>query len=203
EVSDRFERGGLVGTVIRENVARGYGPKGIHESLMRSPGHRVNILAPDVTHVGVGAVLGEAETDVVGAPRPVFATQNFYKKPGAGAPVAARLAPTIVARVDTLRKEAGLSPVQWDDALSEIATRRATAVARRRKPAADEAEVFALGFSSMEAHQLKSIDFDALTTVALWRERLDGVVGLGVVRAPESRTQEGGFVAVVIVATRP
>jgi uncharacterized protein YkwD len=45
-VEDRFRRAGIVNAVLRENVARGYGPRGIHQSLMMSPGHRINILAP-------------------------------------------------------------------------------------------------------------------------------------------------------------
>lgn len=204
DVTARFDQAGLVGTVIRENVALGSGPRGIHDSLMRSPGHRVNMLAADVTHVGVGAVIGAAESKKSGASRPVFATQNFYKKPGAGAPADARLAPTVRSRVDTLRRDAALGPMAWDEALSEVAAAQARAIADGGKPAADlDAQVFALGFVAMASHQLASIDFDALTTVALWRETLPDAVGVGVARMRETRTSEGGFVAVVIVAERP
>ena len=58
DVSQRFERAKISGSVVRENVARGYGPKGIHRSLMSSPGHRVNVVASDVTHIGIGVVIG-------------------------------------------------------------------------------------------------------------------------------------------------
>jgi len=202
-VTDRFERGGIKGTIVRENVARGYGPKGIHDSLMRSPGHRINILAPDVTHVGVGAVLGEAEADVAGAPRPVFATQNLYKKPGAGAPPDRELASTLQRRVDDLRREAGLPPLQWDAGLTKLAARGATAVgAGRELPTGMDSEVFALGFVSLQSHRLATPDFDALTTVALWREDIAGAVGLAVVRVKATRTTDASFVAVVFVAGR-
>jgi uncharacterized protein YkwD len=40
DVEARFGRVGLTTAVLRENVARGYGPRGIHDSLMASPGHR-------------------------------------------------------------------------------------------------------------------------------------------------------------------
>lgn len=206
DVTARFERAGMTGTVIRENVARGYGPKGIHDSLMRSPGHRVNILAPDVTHVGVGAVLGPKESDVPGAPRPVFATQNYYKKPGAGAPPEDQLATTLQSRVDGLRREAGLPAVGWDPGLSAIAAKQAGLVARGREPGGFEDAVFDLGWESVTLNRLSSIDFDALTTVELWRDRTLGAgngVGIGVVRRKASRTEDAAFVVVVLVAERP
>lgn len=106
-VTDRFAKAEIVGPVIRENVARGFGPKGIHESLMASPGHRLHMLATDVTHVGIGVVLGPWDPEFPQAPRAVYCTQNLFKKPGAGAPPAKQLAPTIERRVDAQRTRGG------------------------------------------------------------------------------------------------
>lgn len=203
DVTARFSRGGLTGTVIRENVARGYGPRGIHDSLMRSPGHRINMLAPDVTHVGIGAVFGPAEANVPTAPRPVFATQNYYKPPGAGAPPDRALASTLRERIDAIRTDAALPPIVWDARLDKLATRRAESVARGREPAADLPErVFALGFAAVQSHQLASIDFDALSTAEVWRQPLTDAVGLGVVRAEATRTEDERFVVMLIVAEK-
>jgi len=202
EVMDRFVAAGIPGVVVRENVARGYGPKGIHESLMDSPGHRVNILATDVTHVGIGVVVSEPETDVPGAPRPVFATQNFYRKPGAGAPEAvADLAPALRARVDELRGEQGQPPIGWSDGLSAIAQRRAEALGRGRPPPKGfENEVYALGYVAVASHRLSSVDFEALAGAELWTGPLPEV-GIGVVRSKE-RGGEEMFLTVVLVAER-
>jgi uncharacterized protein YkwD len=202
DVTARFVRAKLSGTVIRENVARGYGPRGIHDSLMRSPGHRVNMLATDVTHVGIGAVLGPAETNVPGAPRPVFATQNFYRKAGAGAPERERdLAPALADRVDAARAQAGVPPAVWDAKLDKIAQKRADAhAAGRNPPDGFEKEVFALGYKAVESHKISSPDFEALATVDLFLQP-KMAAGLGVVRAHDATGIEV-FVAVVLVAER-
>src|SRR5690606_1505642 len=110
-----FQRARIQGTVVRENVARGYGPKGIHESLMNSPGHRANLIAEDVTHVGIGVVFGDPESTAADAPRPVFLTQNFYAKPGADLPD--KPSESLRERVDAVRKANGKQPLTWHAAL--------------------------------------------------------------------------------------
>lgn len=200
DATARFQAAGLRSAIIRENVARGYGPKGIHDSLMNSPGHRVNILATDVTHVGVGVVVGPPETEVPGAPRIVFATQNFFRMPGAGAP-AKDLGPALQARVDARRKELGLPPVRWSDELSAVAERNAEASARGRAAPKDWQErVFALGYAAVESHSLSSIDYEALVGVELWTLPVLEA-GVGVVRTKDPGGGEG-FLAVVLVAER-
>jgi len=200
DTTARFTAAGLRMPILRENVARGYGPKGIHESLMNSPGHRVNILATDVTHVGVGVVVGEPETDLPGAARPVLATQNFYRDPSTSAPTK-DLGPALRARVDELRKQRKLAPVRWNDGLSAIAERLADAQGKgRADPKGWHEEVGKLGFASVESIVLSSADFDAIVKAELW-PTLANEAGLGVVRAKQS----GGevFIAVVLVAERP
>jgi uncharacterized protein YkwD len=200
DVTARFQAAELPATIIRENVARGYGPKGIHDSLMNSPGHRVNILATDVTHVGVGVVVGQPETNVTGAPRPVFATQNFYRKPGAGAPTK-DLGPALQGRIDEARKTKGLAPIRWNDALSAIAHKRAEAQSRGKpEPKGWEEQVFALGYVGVASHSLSSIDYEALAGAELWSTpALEA--GVGVVRTKDPGGGEG-FLAIVLVAER-
>lgn len=195
DVSARFERARIVAAVIRENVARGYGPKGVHESLMSSPGHRVNILAQDVTHVGVGVVVGPQDPDVPGAPRPLFVTQNFFKKPGAGAPPDDELAPTIRARVDGARAQQRLPRAHWDEGLDAVATMLARRVAAgRRLPSGWESEVFDLGYETVQTNQVAAVDFDQLAEVDLFAQ--PGLAaGVGVARKPK----DAGFVMIVLV----
>ncbi len=52
----RVARAGYNSGLVLENIGRGYGAREIEEGLMQSPGHRANILNPDVTHVGIGVV---------------------------------------------------------------------------------------------------------------------------------------------------
>ncbi len=62
--------------LARENVALGYGPLTIHQALMDSAGHRANMLAEDVTHVGIGVAYGPPEGQ---GWRPVYLTQVMYR----------------------------------------------------------------------------------------------------------------------------
>lgn len=204
DVSARFRKAGLVGAVIRENVARGYGPRGIHDSLMHSPGHRVNMVATDVTHVGIGVVIAPPETDVPGAPRPVYATQNFFKKPGAGAPPDAELAPTLKTRVDGERRRAGLPVLPWAPRLSEVAQREAEQRARGRAGAGDalQKRVFALGYEAVALHQANSVDFDVLAGLDVFAQPPGRAIGVGVARAKKRGTEPGEFWVVVLVAER-
>jgi uncharacterized protein YkwD len=72
---DRVRRGGIspMPTVVAENVGRGYSAADAERGFMASPGHRENILGRQVTHVGVGVVMGKRE----GNTTPVFVTQIF------------------------------------------------------------------------------------------------------------------------------
>jgi uncharacterized protein YkwD len=60
-------------TTIAENVGRDYSAEAIERAFMASPGHRDNILARTVTHVGVGVALGKREGNAI----PIFVTQVF------------------------------------------------------------------------------------------------------------------------------
>ncbi|MFQ5599183.1 MAG: CAP domain-containing protein [Candidatus Krumholzibacteriia bacterium] len=58
---------------LGENIAIGHDVHEAEEALMRSPGHRMNLLDPHFTHVGVGVVF---DVDAQGKRR-VYVTQNF------------------------------------------------------------------------------------------------------------------------------
>jgi len=202
EVSDRFSSAGIDGAVIRENVARGYGPKGIHDSLMGSPGHRINMLADDVTKVGIGVVIGEPQTDVEGAPRPILCTQNFFRPPGGGAPQSdAELAPQLRALIDARRQEEGLPPIRWVERLHQGAQTLARARAKGRdpKPGWDQS-LYGAEYSAIESHQAQSSDYRALAGLDLGRPQTGIEAGLAVERM---QGEDGpGFLLVVLVGKR-
>ncbi len=53
---DRMEKGGVTFEVAGENIAYAPTVELAHNGLMRSPGHRKNILNPDFGHVGYGII---------------------------------------------------------------------------------------------------------------------------------------------------
>ena len=56
DLSGRAAQAGAHFSVIEENVAVGPSADAIHEEWMQSPGHRANLLSPDVDRVGVAVV---------------------------------------------------------------------------------------------------------------------------------------------------
>lgn len=56
DVSGRAAQAGAHFSVIEENVAIGPSPEGIHQEWMNSPGHRQNLLSPEVDHVGIAVI---------------------------------------------------------------------------------------------------------------------------------------------------
>ena len=56
DLSARAAQAGAHFSVIEENVAIGPSADAIHEEWMQSPGHRANLLSPDVDHVGIAVV---------------------------------------------------------------------------------------------------------------------------------------------------
>lgn len=199
---DRFRAAGIKGSVIRENIARGYGPNGIHEGLMTSPGHRANILSDDVAHVGIGAVYGESESNVPGARRPIFLTQNFYAPQGADIPDDP--AEALRERVDASREGAGLTALRWDSELSRLAQTLADGVAEERL--GDARRQYQAGldrspFQAAETQQVIASSFNALTELDTWRSAYDGVIGIGIARITEGAHRDS-VVLIISVGRR-
>ena len=57
DLTGRAAQAGAHFSVIEENVAVGPSADAIHEEWMQSPGHRTNLLSPDVDHVGIAVVV--------------------------------------------------------------------------------------------------------------------------------------------------
>jgi len=56
DLASRAGRAGAHFSLVEENVAIGPSAQGIHQEWMNSPGHRSNLLSPDVDRVGVAVV---------------------------------------------------------------------------------------------------------------------------------------------------
>jgi hypothetical protein len=61
DVSERAGQAGAHFSLIEENVAFGPTPSIIHDSWMHSPGHRTNLMNPQVDRVGVAVVASRGE----------------------------------------------------------------------------------------------------------------------------------------------
>ncbi len=116
--SDRIHAAGINTAAVLENVARAYGVGEAQDGLMNSPGHRANILSPDVTHVGIGVVIGD---EVVGR-RELFVTQVFIYK-------GAKLDRNAGA-AEIKKRMAAASKLVHDDALAGLAQAQADQIAR-------------------------------------------------------------------------
>lgn len=202
EAGDRFKKAGFVTRTLRENVGRGYGPETIHEALMNSPGHRINILADDVVAVGIGAVIGPPESEAAGAPRPIFITQNFFAPPEAAPddPVA-----DLHAKVDRRRAGASLPRLAWDPSLDPMAQGLADGIASGDADAARrrlDAQFQASAYAAISTQQITANDYGALADLDLWGERApaDGLgIGVATISAGE---RKGSIVLIVILASK-
>jgi hypothetical protein len=120
-------------SMVGENVALGMTPDDAHAALMNSPGHRLNILRPHFTHVGIGVLI---EKNEFGGPQ-LIATQVFGRRP---APSEARqTTETVVAAIHQLRKVQGLPAAHVDPVLAAAAEAGLGALTSHRPTDAESA----------------------------------------------------------------
>jgi uncharacterized protein YkwD len=118
-VADRTRKAGLDGQLLLENVARAYSPGEAERGLMESPGHRANLLNPQVTRLGVGVALADGGE--------LFVTQVFSRPLDS---VDAHTPGELRRRVDVLRRQRGLHALDADAALDRVAADTARELAR-------------------------------------------------------------------------
>jgi len=117
-VSDRLRRAGYRAFRQAENVARHVSIHQAHSGLMRSLGHRRNILDGALTHVGIGVAHKDSRGN-----RTWYVTQLFaqpVREVDSGDQPA-----RVVSVINAARELRGLSPVRRDRSLSEVAQREA------------------------------------------------------------------------------
>lgn len=97
DLSDRAAQAGAHFSVIEENVAIAPTPEQVHTEWMQSPGHRQNLLSPEVDRVGVA---------VVAARGVLYAVADYSRA------VQQMGATQVEARVDALVRPSGVSILQ-------------------------------------------------------------------------------------------
>ena len=94
ELTERAAAAGARFGVIEENIAIGPSAAGIHDEWMHSPGHRANLLSPDVDRVGIAVIASQGV---------LYAAADYSRG------VAALSAPQIEARVAALIRPSGVT----------------------------------------------------------------------------------------------
>ncbi len=158
--SERLQRAGLRSGLTLENVARGYGPTEIFDGLMASPGHRANILNPDVTHVGVGVVRDPSGNGLL-------VTQDFVAVATSIDTGAA--AQSLLRAVNLARRGRGLNPLEERPALTNAA--REASAGFFRDPARTQQQALQDASSRM---QREGLLYRRISVAAAFGPRIDG-----------------------------
>jgi uncharacterized protein YkwD len=113
-LEDRMDLAGYLAFEMRENLAIAGDLEAAQRNLLASPGHRANIYAPSVTHLGVGIVRGSTRE-----PRALTVTQVFARPAELETP--AEVVRGVIARIDEGRARQGLPPLVLHPMLSDLA----------------------------------------------------------------------------------
>jgi uncharacterized protein YkwD len=114
-LEDRMDRAGYLAAEMRENLASAADVQRAQANLMKSPGHRRNILAESVTHVGIGIIRGDAAGD----DRMLLITQVFARPAKLATPE--ETVPAVLGVLNAARRKAGLPPLATHPLLVELA----------------------------------------------------------------------------------
>ena len=113
-LEDRMDVAGITALEMRENLAQAPNVERAEDNLLASPGHRANILAASVTHIGIGIVHGGNDD-----PRLLTITQVFTRPARVATP--AEAADEVTARLNQARQKAGLPPLTPSEMLQDLA----------------------------------------------------------------------------------
>lgn len=125
DLATRLESAGYPFRAARENIARSDGVAAALAALMASPGHRANLLWPELTHLGVGAVRSDG-----GDGAGTLVITEIFALPTASLSVVA-VRDLMLDRIAEARDRAGMAPLHHDQRLDGWAERMAHQAARR------------------------------------------------------------------------
>lgn len=199
--AERTARAGLQTGLVLENIGRGYGAAEIHRGLMGSPGHRANLLNPDVTHVGIG-VVNEPEGDR----RAFLATEVFVRMNRAQdlSDAASRL----VAMINEGRRARGADPLEADPNLMEAAGEAAEAYfanpEQSRQDTVDDASAglreFAIAFSRVGGLMTVVNTIEEASRLEPTFDPEIAYVGIGVSQGTRPDTPPNSIAVVILLA---
>lgn len=177
--SERLTRAGVMHLLVRENVARGYSTSEIITGLMNSPAHRGNILARDVTRIGIGVAVDRSIRPPV-----IFVTQNFMRPGTAYHRGTARK--TVLQLITGARQRSGAKSLVLDERLSELADQYIDTVTTGGDQAAAQATLgksldrLGARFSQVDSLRVKLKVIEALSQAKAFLKPKYTHLGLGV-----------------------
>lgn len=113
-LEDRLDRAGILVLAARENLGEGPGVDGTEDALLASPGHYANIMADDVTHIGIGILNVGTKNE-----ERLLVTQVFATPAPSQSPESARGA--MLQRIAAARQKAGLGALPSHPKLEALA----------------------------------------------------------------------------------
>ena len=199
--AQRVAAAGVRTGLVLENIGRGYGASEIHRGLVASPGHRANLLNPDVTHVGLG-VVSEPEGDR----RAFLATQVFVRMnraqdlPGA--------AERLVAMINRGREARGAAAVAIDPNLMEAAQGAASSYfanpQQSQQDSVDEASAglrrFAIAFSRVGGLMTVVSDISEASRLEPTFDPEVAYVGVGIAQGTRPDAPPNSLAVVILLA---
>ena len=194
--ADRVRAAKLKSSMVLENVARAYGVAEAHAGLMDSPGHRLNVMSPLATHLGIGITLGEL---VSGRPE-MFVTQVFTRvnPPIDEADTAAALHLMLSPRGTMPRAPA------LDRIAQKVAANLARGTPRERAWEPVAAEIAALGKTYRKVNSVITAVADLSTAEpATLMSSPAHEIGVGVAQGPHPEIGDGAIWLVLLLAERP
>jgi uncharacterized protein YkwD len=188
-LEDRLDRAGYLAANARENLAEGPNIEGAQDGLLKSPGHYANIMAPDITHVGIGIVQGGVVDGRNLSITQVFATPLEPVDPSAAGDI-------VLQTLNAKRRAAGVGPVVVQPLLQELAEAHIDELPDDIDPAAAErigdevvariAKETASGLSTVEVVGARILDpRDYQPPAGLMRPTIK--LGIAVVRGHDER----------------
>ncbi len=132
-LTDRLRKAGVEFERALENVALTPSPQAAHDRFMDSPGHRINVLDPSVTRLGVGVAMERTAVEDV-----LAVCQVYVEKPQGGAEATG--VETVVELINARRRTKGRFALGLDATLSQIARRSARRLVASGDRADPEAE---------------------------------------------------------------
>lgn len=124
DVVERLKKAGVISPLVLQNPAQARSAGEASEQLISSPGHRANVMNPDVTNAGVGIA---PDTGKDGS-RSAFVTQLFVKELPPLDPEAVKK--QLREAVERKRRDARQPPVTFDATLDGVAEKYARELAQ-------------------------------------------------------------------------
>ena len=178
---DRVKAAHIPHASILENVALARTVESAEGSLMESPGHRMNILDPAATHVGVGAVFADGLEG-----QELYITQDFIVSVERKAPSVA--AQEILGCINIERKAKGLEGLVEDGALSAIARDHSGVMIKegRLSPSGvlDRVKKRGIQYRQIQVQVLQTMKLNDVRGAGT-REKKAKAIGIGVAQAEE------------------